>query len=46
MRPTKVQRVAFAYRTVSEPAVMVIAGVIPTDLLAKQRRAVHSHYSR
>lgn len=34
-------RVASAYRTVSEPAVLVIAGVIPIDLLAKERRAIY-----
>lgn len=33
-------RVASAYRTVSEPAVLLIAGVIPIDLLAKERRAL------
>ncbi|XP_033218195.1 uncharacterized protein LOC117173664 [Belonocnema kinseyi] len=34
------QRVACAYRTVSEPATLVIAGVIPIDLLAAERKAV------
>lgn len=34
-------RVASAYRTVSEPAVLVIAGVIPVALLAKERKAVY-----
>lgn len=34
-------RVACAYRTVSEPAVLVIAGVIPIALLAQERRAVY-----
>ena len=34
-------RVHSGSRTVSEPAVMVIAGVIPIDLLAKERRAVY-----
>ena len=33
-------RLASAHRTVSVPAVMVIAGVIPINLLAKERRAV------
>lgn len=33
-------RVASAYRTVSEPAVLVIAGVIPIHLLARERRAI------
>lgn len=33
-------RVASAYRTVSEPAVLVIAGVIPIALLARERQAV------
>ncbi|XP_049308710.1 uncharacterized protein LOC125777657 [Bactrocera dorsalis] len=35
---TAALRVASAYRTVSEPAVLVISGVIPIDLLAKERR--------
>lgn len=34
-------RVASAYRTVSEPAALVIAGVIPIDLLARERRAIY-----
>ncbi|KAK9497402.1 hypothetical protein O3M35_004114 [Rhynocoris fuscipes] len=34
-------RIASAYRTVSEPAVLVIAGVPPIDLLALERRRVH-----
>lgn len=34
-------RVACSYRTVSEPAVLVIAGVIPIDLLAQERRFVY-----
>ena len=34
-------RVASTYRTVSEPAVMVISGFICIDLLAKEGRAVH-----
>lgn len=34
-------RVACAYRTVSEPAVFVIAGVIPIDLLARERKAIY-----
>ena len=34
-------RVASAYRTVSEPAVMVIAGVIPVALLARERQAIY-----
>jgi len=34
-------RVASAYRTVSEPAVLVIAGVIPISLLARERKAVY-----
>lgn len=37
-------RVTCAYRTVSEPAVMVIAGVIPIDLLARERKAVYSRH--
>ena len=31
-------RVASAYRTVSEAAIMVISGTVPIDLLAKERR--------
>lgn len=34
-------RIASAYRTVSEPAVLVIAGVIPIDLLAEERKNVY-----
>ena len=34
-------RVAFLYPTVSEAAVLVIAGVIPMDLLAQGRKFVH-----
>ncbi|XP_046688647.1 uncharacterized protein LOC124374485 [Homalodisca vitripennis] len=34
-------RVASAYRTVSEPAVLVIAGVIPVKLLAEERKAIY-----
>ncbi|XP_035739227.1 uncharacterized protein LOC118449114 [Vespa mandarinia] len=34
-------RIACSYRTVSEPAVLVIAGVIPIDLLAQERQFVH-----
>lgn len=34
-------RVASAYRTVSEPAVLVIAGVIPIALLARERQAIY-----
>lgn len=34
-------RVASAYRTVSEPAVLVIAGVIPIALLAQERQSVY-----
>lgn len=34
-------RVTCAYRTVSEPAVLVIAGMIPIGLLAMERKAVH-----
>lgn len=34
-------RVACAYRTVSEPAVLLIAGIIPIDLLAKKRKRVY-----
>ncbi|VVC46488.1 Endonuclease/exonuclease/phosphatase,Reverse transcriptase domain [Cinara cedri] len=35
-------RVATAYRTVSTPAVLVIAGMIPVHLLAEERRRRHS----
>ncbi|XP_054272570.1 UDP-glycosyltransferase UGT5-like [Macrosteles quadrilineatus] len=46
MRLARVQRqaalrVASAYRTVSEPAVLVIAGVIPVKLLAVERKAIY-----
>ena len=34
-------RVCSAYRTVSEPAVLVIAGVIPVKLLAGERKAIY-----
>ncbi|XP_054283430.1 uncharacterized protein LOC129000490 [Macrosteles quadrilineatus] len=34
-------RVPSAYRTVSEPAVLVIAGVIPVKLLAAERKAIY-----
>lgn len=34
-------RTASAYRTVSEAAVLVVAGVIPIDLLAKERKRVY-----
>ena len=34
-------RVTSAYRTFSEPAVMVVAGVVPIGLLAKERGPVH-----
>jgi hypothetical protein len=33
-------RITSSYRTVSEPAVLVIAGVIPLDLLAFERRRI------
>jgi hypothetical protein len=34
-------RIASAYRTVSEPAALVVAGVIPIDLLAQERKQVY-----
>uniref|UniRef100_A0A224XPA7 Uncharacterized protein n=1 Tax=Panstrongylus lignarius TaxID=156445 RepID=A0A224XPA7_9HEMI len=34
-------RIVSAYRTVSESAVLVIAGVIPIALLARERKAIH-----
>lgn len=37
---TAALRVASAYRTVSEPAVLVISGSIPIDLLAGERKAL------
>lgn len=45
--PMRVQRqgalqVLSAYRTVSEPAVMVIAGMIPAALLAKERKTTYT----
>ncbi|XP_033229117.1 uncharacterized protein LOC117180735 [Belonocnema kinseyi] len=33
-------RIACAYRTVSEPAILVIAGTIPIDLLAQEKKKV------
>ena len=33
-------RIACSYRTVSEPAVLVIAGIIPIDLLVLERRSI------
>ncbi|XP_054281266.1 uncharacterized protein LOC128998934 [Macrosteles quadrilineatus] len=38
-------RVASAYRTVSKPAVLVIAGVIPVKLLAAERKAIYQRQS-
>lgn len=38
-------RVASAYRTVSEPAIMVIAGVVPVHLLARERQAIYRRMS-
>ncbi|KAJ8975986.1 hypothetical protein NQ317_016232 [Molorchus minor] len=35
-------RIASAYRTVSEPAVLVIAGVMPIDLRATERKTAYS----
>ena len=34
-------RVTSSYRTVSEPAVLVMAGVIPVDLLARGRKFIY-----
>ncbi|XP_035739239.1 uncharacterized protein LOC118449124 [Vespa mandarinia] len=34
-------RIACSYRMVSEPAVLVVGGVIPIDLLAQERKFVH-----
>ena len=34
-------RVSCAYRTVSEAAVLVIAGIIPIKLLAKERKLIY-----
>ncbi|XP_047356424.1 uncharacterized protein LOC124951690 [Vespa velutina] len=36
-------RIACSYRTASDPAVLVVARVIPIDLLAKERQFVHQH---
>lgn len=36
-------RIASAYRTVSEPAILVIAGVIPIALLAAERREIYQN---
>jgi hypothetical protein len=38
-------RVASAYRTVSEAAILVIAGCIPIHLLAKERKAIYTRKS-
>lgn len=35
-------RIASSYRTVSESAVLVVAGVIPIDLLAQERKAIYN----
>ena len=37
-------RVACAYRTVSEEAVAVIAGTIPIDLLARERKQIYDSW--
>lgn len=34
-------RVACSYRTVSEPAVLVVTGVMPIDLLAKEQKQIY-----
>ncbi|XP_047368626.1 uncharacterized protein LOC124956617 [Vespa velutina] len=34
-------RIAYSYRTVSEPAVLVFTEVFPIDLLAKEKQFVH-----
>jgi hypothetical protein len=36
-------RVASAYRTVSEAAVLVVAGAIPIDLLAQEKKIIWAH---
>ena len=36
-----VQRIALAYRTVSAPAVLVIAGINPADLLPAERMEIY-----
>ena len=41
VQPRGALRVACAYRTVSEEAVAVIAGMIPIDLLAWERRRIY-----
>ncbi|XP_046817454.1 uncharacterized protein LOC124423599 [Vespa crabro] len=38
-------RIACSYSTVSEPAVLVVAGVIPIDLLAQERQLIHQQRS-
>lgn len=35
------QRVVSAYHLISDAAVLVITGVIPVDLLAKERKAIY-----
>lgn len=42
VQKTAALRVASAYRTVSEPAVLVISGNIPIDLLARERKKIYS----
>ncbi|XP_033212123.1 uncharacterized protein LOC117169727 [Belonocnema kinseyi] len=33
-------RIAFSYRALSEPAIIVIAGVLPIDLMAQEKKLV------
>ena len=41
VRRTAELRIASTYRTVSAPAVLVIAGIIPVDLLAAERTEIY-----
>lgn len=36
-------RIASAYRTILEASIMVIAGVLPIDILAKERKRIYNH---
>ena len=41
VQKTATLRIASAYRTVSAPAVLVIAGTIPVDLMAAERTEIY-----
>ena len=42
---SEAMRVACSYRTVSGPVVLVVAGMIPIDLLAKERKTIFKRKS-